>query len=61
MGFIKPTITKTRSVTDTTQKNGKVINPPNYLELGGFKSASKIKKNDMRIEKPERGGPFTKG
>lgn len=61
MGFIKPTISKTRSVTTPNQENGKIINPPNYLEMGGFKSASKVKKNNMRLEKPERGGPYTKG
>jgi hypothetical protein len=61
MGFVKPTISKTRSVTDTRQENGRVINPPNYLELGGLKNASKIKKNKMTIQKPEAHGPFTRG
>jgi len=60
MGFIKPTITKTRSVTDPRQENGQVVNPVTYYEIGGLKSASKLSKNKMKVEKPERGGPYTK-
>jgi len=61
MGFVKPTITKTRSVTDPKQDNGQIINPPTYYEIGGLKSASKLSKNKMSVEKPEKGGgPWTK-
>ena len=61
MGFIKPSISKTRSPTDPRQQNGRVINPPTYLELGGLKGPGKVTKNSMKVEKPERGGPFVKG
>lgn len=60
MGFVKPTVGNPPKPTDARQDRGKTVNPPTYMELGGLKGPSKVKKNNMRVEKPERGGPFTK-
>ena len=62
MGFMKPSVSNPPKPTDARQVRGKTINPPTYLEMGGLTGPSKVKKADrMRVEKPERGGPFTKG
>lgn len=59
MGFMKPTVSNPPKPTDARQTRGKTENPPTYLEMGGFTGPSKVKKNKMRVEKPERGGPFS--
>jgi hypothetical protein len=61
MGFMKPSVGNPPKPTDARQDRGKTVNPPTYMEMGGLKGPSKVKKNSMRVEKPERGGPFTKG
>jgi hypothetical protein len=63
MGFMKPTVSNPPKPTDTRQERGKMVQHPTYLEMGGLTGASKIKKSPgrMRVEKPEKGGPFTKG
>lgn len=40
-------------------RNGQAVNPPSYMDLGGFTSASKLKgeTGDMALE---RGGPQAK-
>lgn len=60
MGFMKPSVGNPPKPTDPRQERGKTVNPPTYMELGGLKGPSKVQKNKMRVEKPERGGPFTK-
>lgn len=62
MGFMKPSVGNPPKPTDARQERGKTVNPPTYMEMGGFTGPSKVKKaGRMRVEKPERGGPFTKG
>jgi len=60
-GFMKPTVGNPPKPDDPRMERGKTLNPPTYLEFGGFTGASKVKKNKMRVEKPERGGPYRKG
>jgi hypothetical protein len=60
--FMKPSVANPPKPTDTRQERGKTVNPPTYLDMGGFTGASKVKKaGRMRVEKPEKGGPFRKG
>lgn len=62
MSWMKPTVGNPPKPTDARQNRGKTVNPPTYLEMGGFTGPSKVKKSPgMKVDKPERGGPFTKG
>jgi len=62
-GWMKPSVTNPPKPTDTRQERGKTVNPPAYLEMGGFTGASKVKRAArMKVDKPEKSsGPFRKG
>ena len=60
MGFMRPSVSDPPKPTNSNMDRGKTRNPPTYLEMGGFTSASKgAKKNSkMQVKKPESGsGP----
>jgi hypothetical protein len=42
------------------QRNGQFVNPPLMMKLGGFKSASDIKRDGPNLNL-EKGGPQAKG
>lgn len=45
-----------RKPTTNEQKNGQIVNPPRYAEMGGLSSAGKaISKNKMVVQKPGDG------
>ena len=61
MGYIKPSVNNPPKPTDARQVRGKTVNPPTYMVYGGMTGPSKVQKADrMKVEKPERGGPFVK-
>lgn len=59
-GFLKPKVSDPTKLRK--QKNGQFINPPVYMELGGFSESGKLKRTkaagDMSLE---RGGPSARG
>ena len=60
--WMKPNTANPPKPTDPRQERGKTINPPTYLDMGGLTGPSKVDKaKRMKVEKPERGGPFNKG
>lgn len=40
-------------------KNGQAINPPTFMEYGGFKNSAKLNRDDSNMNL-ERGGPQAK-
>jgi hypothetical protein len=56
--LFKPSSRGIRDPLTNEQVNGRVVNPPRFPELGGFKNKSKgFKKNSIGIVKP---GPSVK-
>ena len=53
--FLKPK-TSTPNIR-RRRNNGQFVNPPTYMELGGFTSADKATAPNQRDMKLERGGP----
>ena len=62
MGWMKPTVSNPPKPTDARQERGRTVNPPTYLEMGGFKGPGKVNKaSRMKVDKPEPGTePVTK-
>ena len=62
MSWMKPTTANPPKPSDPRQERGKIVQQPTYLKMGGLTGPSKVDKaGRMKVEKPERGGPFTKG
>lgn len=51
----KPKHYHVRRPTDMNQKNGQVVNPPNFPEMGGFTGPGKVNmhKGNFKIIKPK--------
>ena len=53
--YLKPRVGGIRNPTDTSQNNGKIVNPPRMSGLGGFDKSRERNghfKNDKVIRKP---------
>ena len=52
-GLFKPSSRGIRNATTNEKQNGRIINPPRFMELGGFSSVGKgFTKNNKSIQKP---------
>lgn len=56
--FLKPKVGAPKKLRDP--RNGQFVNPPLYMQLGGFKTSSDINRGTTANVRMERGGPRAK-
>lgn len=54
-GYLEPKVGDPSMIRKN--KNGQAINPPTYMDLGGFTNSAKLNRGESGIMGLEKGGP----